>query len=113
LVMAESETHPGFPFAIMVDQGAIKWDSCSGCSPQQALISQLQYIEQTYFPSPAYMTQQGKPVVTNFDLDLFYTIDWNAVNAALSTKPAFLFQDDSGFTHLLSQGSYSWVKPLA
>ena len=30
LVMAESEKHPGFTFAIMVDQGAIKWDSCKG-----------------------------------------------------------------------------------
>src|SRR5579864_1207971 len=27
LVMAEAERHPGFTFAIMVDQGAIKWDS--------------------------------------------------------------------------------------
>src|SRR5579864_729115 len=65
LVMAEAEKHPGFTFAIMVDQGAIKWDSCSGCSPQQALINQLQYVEQTFFPSPAYMRQQGRPVVTN------------------------------------------------
>src|SRR5215467_6772489 len=62
LVMAEAETHPGFTFAIMVDHGAIEWDSCTGCSPQQALISHLQYVEQTYFPSPAYMTSQGKPV---------------------------------------------------
>jgi hypothetical protein len=52
LVMAEAETHPGFTFAIMIDQGALEWDSCSGCTPQQALISQLQYIEKTYFPSP-------------------------------------------------------------
>src|ERR1700756_3353695 len=54
LVMAEAEKHPGFTFAIMVDQGAIEWNSCSGCSAQAALISQLQYAEQTYFPSPAY-----------------------------------------------------------
>ena len=110
-VMAEAETHPGFTFAIMIDQGAIKWDSCSGCSPQQALISQLQYIEQTYFPSPAYMTLQGKPVITNFNIDLSYTIDWTAVNNALATKPAFLFQNNDGFSHLLSEGSYSWVMP--
>lgn len=111
LVMAEAESHPGFTFAIMVDQGAIEWDSCSGCTPQQALISQLQYIEQTYFPSRAYMTQQGRPVVTNFNIDLSYTIDWNAVSAALSTQPVFLFQNNSGFTHVLSDGSYSWVMP--
>jgi hypothetical protein len=112
LVMAEAETHPGFTFAIMVDQGAIQWDSCAGCSPQQALISQLQYIEQTYFPSPAYMTVQGRPVITNFNIDLSYSIDWNAVNAALATQPHFLFQNNNGFTHTLSGGSYSWVMPM-
>jgi hypothetical protein len=111
LVMAEAETHPGFTFAVMIDQGAIKWDSCSGCSPQQALISQLQYIEQNYFPSHAYMTQQGRPVVTNFNIDLSYTVDWAAVTAALSTQPVFLFQNNDGFTHVLSDGSYSWVMP--
>ncbi len=111
LVMAEAESHPGFTFAIMIDQGAIKWDSCSGCSPQQALISQLQYIEQTYFPSRAYLTQQGRPVVTNFDIDLSYTVDWTAVTAALSTQPVFLFENNDGFTHVLSDGSYAWVMP--
>lgn len=111
LVMAEAEKHPGFTFAIMVDQGAIKWDSCHGCTPQQALIAQLQYVEQTYFPSPAYMTIHGQPMVTNFNIDLAYSIDWNTVDAALSTHPLFLFQNNDGFTHTLSKGSYSWVMP--
>ena len=111
LVMMEAEAHPGFTFAIMIDQGAIKWDSCSGCSPEQALISQLQYVEQTYFSSPAYMTRQGQPVVTNFNIDLSYSINWDNVRASLSTQPAFLFQNNNGFTHVLSDGSYSWVMP--
>jgi len=111
LVMAEAETHRGFTFAIMVDKGAIQWDSCNGCTPQQALIAQLQYVERTYFSSPAYMTMQGRPVVSNFDIDLSYTIDWKAVNDALSTQPAFIFQNSTGFSHVLSQGSYSWVMP--
>jgi hypothetical protein len=111
LVRAEAEAHPGFTFAIMVDKGAIQWDSCSGCTPQQALIQHLRYVEQTYFPSPAYMKLAGRPVVTNFDIDLFYAIDWNAVKAALSTGPAFLFQNASGFSHVASDGSYSWVIP--
>jgi hypothetical protein len=111
LVMAEAETHPGFTFAIMIDQGAIAKNSCSGCSSQQVLINLLQYVEQTYFPSPAYMTQQGKPVVTNFDIDLNYTVDWTVVNATLSTQPVYLFQNNSGFTHVLSDGSYAWVMP--
>jgi hypothetical protein len=111
LVMAEAEKHPGFTFAIMVDKGAIEWDSCPGCTPQQALIQQLQYVEQTYVPSPAYMKINGLPVITNFNLDLSYSIDWNAVNAALSPHPKFIFQNSSGFTHTLTDGSYSWVMP--
>jgi len=111
LVMAEAETHPGFTFAIMIDQGAIEWYSCPGCSAQQALVDDLEYIQQTYFPSQAYMTLQGKPVITNFNVDLSYSVDWNAATAALSTRPAFLFQNNNGFTHVLSEGSYSWVMP--
>jgi hypothetical protein len=111
LVMVEAEKHSGFTFAIMVDQGALEWDSCQGCTPQQALIQQLQYVEQTYFPSPAYMRLDGAPVITNFNIDLSYSIDWNAVNTALSSHPAFLFQNNNGFTHVLSGGSYSWVMP--
>src|SRR5229473_1130207 len=110
-IMAEAEKHPGFTFALMVDQGAIKDYSCSGCSSQTALIDIMQYAERTYFSSPAYMTRQGQPVITNFDIDLSYTIDWNAVNAALSTRPLFLFQNNSGFTHALTGGSFSWVMP--
>jgi hypothetical protein len=41
-VMAAAESHPGFTFAIMIDQGAIEWFSCAGCSPQQALVNELQ-----------------------------------------------------------------------
>src|ERR1700693_5031242 len=112
LVMTQAENHPGFTFAITIDQGAIEWYSCPGCSPQQALVSELQYIEHTYFPSPAYMTIQGQPVVTNFNVDLSYpSVDWNAATAALNTHPSFIFQNNSGFTHVPTDGSYSWVMP--
>ena len=111
LVMAQAESHPGFTFAIMIDQGAIEWYSCKGCSPQQALVNELQYMEQTYFTSKAYMTRQGKPVVTNFNVDLSYFVDWNAANASLGTHPAFIFQNNNGFTHMLTEGSYAWVMP--
>jgi glycosyl hydrolase family 71 len=111
LVMAEAEQHPGFTFAIMVDQGAIQWFSCPGCDPQQALTADLQYVEQNYFTSPAYMTVNGQPLVTDFAIDQSYTIDWNALNASLSTHPLFVFQNNTGFSHVLSDGGYSWVIP--
>ncbi len=113
LVMNEAEQHPGFTFALMIDHGAIEWHSCSGCAPQQALTQQLQYIEQTYFQSPAYLRFNGQPVVTNFDIDIYYTIDWNALKKSLSSNPNFIFQNSSGFTHTASDGAYSWVMPTS
>ena len=109
LVMKEAEAHPGFTFAIMVDKGAIPWSGCPGCSAQQTLIRELGYIAQTYFPSPAYMRQNGQPVVTNFDLDLHYSLNWDTIRAAATGNPAFIFQHSSGFTHAFTDGSYSWV----
>ena len=111
LVKAEAENHPGFTFAIMIDGGAIKWYSCQGCTPQEALVNELQYMENTYFTSPAYMRENGQPVVTNFNVDLEFSVDWNAATAALSTHPFYVFQNNNGFTHTLSDGSYSWVMP--
>jgi hypothetical protein len=110
-VMKEAEKYSGFTFAIMVDHGAIERNSCSGCSPQQALVHHLEYAEQNYFDSPAYMRIEGRPVVTNFDIDLSYAIDWKAAEHAIASDPVFIFQSNSGFTHVLSGGSYSWVKP--
>lgn len=111
LVMAEAENHPGFTFAIMIDAGAMGPNTCGGCSSQQVLINLLQYLEHTYFSSPAYMRRYGQPVVTNFNIDYAYSINWNAVSGALSTPPIFLFQDNVGFSHSMSDGSFSWVMP--
>jgi hypothetical protein len=111
LVMHEAEAHPGFTFAIMVDNGAIRWDSCHGCSAQSALVQTLQYVEQTYFPSPAYLQMGGRPVITNFDIDKYYKVDWSAAKAAMATDPVFLFQNADGFQPRESDGAYSWDIP--
>jgi hypothetical protein len=110
LVMREAEKHAGFTFAIMIDAGAMA-NACSNCSPNDALAALLNYVEQTYFPSPAYMTIDGQPVVTDFNVDSDGSINWPAVNAELKIPPRFLFQDDAGFSHAMSDGSYSWVMP--
>lgn len=111
LVMLEAEKHPGFSFSIMIDAGAIGGSSCYGCTPEQTLVQLLKYVEQHYFTSPAYTTVQGQPLVTDFNVDRLYSIDWNSVKSALSSTPGFLFQDNDGFSHPLSDGSYSWVMP--
>jgi len=108
LVMTEAESQPGFSFAIVVDKGALK-GLCSTCSAQDELAKQLQYAAATYFPSSAYMRINGRPVITNFDLDRHYSIDWNVLADVVPGNPAYVFQYSSGFSHPLSSGSYSWV----
>src|SRR5260370_17427757 len=51
-IMAEAEKHPGFTFALMVDQGAIKDYSCSGFSSQTPLFSILHTPPNPNFTSP-------------------------------------------------------------
>jgi hypothetical protein len=109
LIMAEANKHAGFGFAVMVDKGAIPRAGCGSCSAQQALITELNYIASTYYGSPAYLRWYGRPMVTNFDLDLHYSIDWNAVRNAVAGNPVFIFQHAGGFTHTQTSGSYSWV----
>ncbi|HEV2115352.1 MAG TPA: hypothetical protein VGR48_04955 [Terriglobales bacterium] len=109
LVMAEAEKHPRFAFAVMVDKGAIPRAGCGTCSAQQALIDELNYIARSYYGSSAYMRWGGRPMVTNFDLDLHYSINWNAVRSAVAGNPALIFQHADGFTHPQTSGSYSWV----
>jgi hypothetical protein len=113
LVMHEAEKHSGFSFAIMIDAGAIGANSCDGCSPQQVLVNLLQYVETNYFPSSAYLNIGGQPIVTNFNVDSQYSVDWEQANGELKTPPRFFFQDDGGFSHAMSDGSYSWVMPWA
>src|SRR3989449_3723048 len=111
-VMTEAEQHAGFKFAIMIDKGAIKLSACSGCTPQQTLIEQLHYVEQTFVPSPAYLRINGRPLITNFDVELHYpSVNWRAAAASATTDPVFIFDDASGFTHAVTGGSYSWVRP--
>ena len=109
LIMAEAEKQVGFTFAVMVDKGAIPRSGCGSCSAQQALIDELNYIANNYYSSAAYARWQGRPMVTNFDLDVHYTLDWNAVRGAVTGNPAFIFQHAGGFTHPQTSGSYSWV----
>ena len=113
MVMHEAEKHPNFSFTIMIDAGAIGWNLCGGCSPQQVLVNLLQYVEKTYFPSSAYLNIGGQQIVTNFNVDNQYAVDWQSANGQLKTAPRFFFQDNTGFSHSMSDGSYSWVMPLA
>ncbi len=107
--LAAAQNQPGFKVMIMIDKGAVSLSPCSGCNPQQTMIYLTNYVLQHYTTSPAYATLNGRPLITQFDLDLHYTLDWNAIQAATSPNIAWIFQNSRGFTHPISSGSYSWM----
>lgn len=111
-VKAEAESRNGaFHFAIMEDAGSIS--SCantSGCDITGALITDLQYIEQTYVVSPAYITWNGNPVIFYFGVES-YNIDWTRVRANTASNLIFVFENDNGLTASYSNGGFSWVMP--
>ena len=108
LVMKEAEQHAGFVFETTIDPKAID-STRKGGDATKALIHELKYVARTYFPSPAYMRIDGRPVLTNFELDSKYKIDWRRVAKEVPGDPLYLFQHASGFDHPYSAGSYSWV----
>ncbi len=107
--LAAAQNHPNFKVMIMIDKGAVRLSPCAGCTPQQTVIYLTNYVRQHYATSPVYATLNGKPLITEFDLDKNYTLDWNAIQAATSANIAWIFQSWSGFTHPVTSGSYSWM----
>ena len=107
--LAAAENTLNFKVLIMIDKGAVALSPCSGCNAQQTMIYLTKYILQHYATSPAYATWNGKPLITEFDLDKHYTLDWNAIQAATSSNIAWIFQSSGGFTHPITSGSYSWM----
>lgn len=113
LAMAnEAQSRNGaFQFAIMEDAGAISnCANTSGCDVTAALISDLNYITQTYISSPAYIRWNGNPVVFYFGVES-YPIDWTRVRANTAGNLQFVFENDGGFTRSYSNGGFSWVQP--
>lgn len=103
---AQAEAMSGFDFALMIDQGTLQWDSM-GLSPTDALIAHLNYMADTYYPSPVYMKAGGRPVVFEFALEM-YTIDWARVRSSIRGNPLIIFRNPNGWTRPLSDGAYSW-----
>jgi hypothetical protein len=67
------------------------------------------YVLQHYATSRSYATWNGKPIITDFDLDIHYTLDWTAIRAATSQNVTWISQGSRGFSHPVSNGSYAWM----
>ena len=102
----QAEAHPGFEFVIMVDHGALVWDSM-GMSSTDALITHLNYLADNYYTSPAYTKINGRPAVLEFAMEL-EPVDWTRVRSSIRGNPMIIFRNPNGWTRPFSDGAYSW-----
>lgn len=109
--MQEAERRGGgFQFALSYS-GTL--DSCakdSGCDVTEAIVSEINYANQRYMGSPAYVKVNGRPLFFIFDLTK-YSIDWSRVRREVQGQPLLMFRNSGGFNHPQSDGAYAWLAP--
>jgi len=107
-----------FHFAVIEDEGIKACAAASGCDVTTQILSDIAFLDASFFGSPAYLTSGGRPVLFFFSVDAWVspygkTIDWTQVRASAAGNPLFVFENAGGFTHAASDGAYSWVSPTA
>ena len=112
ILKPQLEQQSALTFALMIDQGAIKWHSCySSCSATQALLNLISYARsQGYFSSHMAMkSTDGKTIVTQFGLEA-YSINWNTIRSA-NTDLEWIFRNAGAFTSPYTIGAFGWLSP--
>lgn len=109
LLLREGERQ-GFKVAVSEDAGALKECAKTGCDVTGELISDLKYAADHFEQSPAYLSFNGRPVVTFFGLEKL-DIDWNRVRNQLPGNPLLLFRNSGAFELPYSDGAFSWIAP--
>ena len=105
----QAERHSGFSFVISEDKGALK--NCmrkSGCDVTRRLIEDLNYAYDHFEKSPAYLQENGRPVVFFFDVNLD-PIDWGRVRQFVKGNPLFIFRNAGALKRPESDGAFIWV----
>jgi hypothetical protein len=120
----------GLKFGIMEDKGALKstcptsgqTESATLVCLQNALMTEMDYINNHYATSPVYWTDNGQPVVAYFggkgDWPVLTTVDWDSlwstVKAHTDTYAApfkYVFQFGSFTANAYDGGRFAWVQP--
>ena len=104
----EAEDHSGFTFAISYDRGALKKCEDAHCDVTRLLIEDLNYAYDHFEKSPAYLRQNGRPVVFFFDV-INPSIDWNQVRASVKGNPLFMNRNAHSFKSPEGDGAFGWL----
>jgi hypothetical protein len=115
LMKAAAEASAGhFRVAVMEDEGIKACAADSTCDVTTQLLSDISFLSDNFFSSPAYLTAGGRPVLFFFSVDDWVaafgkTIDWTSVRQSAAGNPLFVFENGGGFGHAESDGAYSWI----
>lgn len=112
ILKTQLEQQNALGFALMIDQGAIKWHSCyPTCSATQALLDTIAFARQKgYFSSPAAIhNSDGKVLVTQFGMEAF-SINWGTITSQ-NPDLEWIFRNASGFTNSYTVGAFGWMSP--
>ena len=112
ILKTQMEQQNTLNFALMIDEGAIKWFSCyPSCSATQALLNTIAYARQKgYFSSPAAIrNSDGKIVVSQFGMEA-YNINWRTIENENSDLD-WVFENAGAFGNGYTVGAYGWLSP--
>jgi len=133
-VFADLNGRAGYPlkFGIMEDKGALKstcptsgqTESATVTCLQNALTTEMDYINTHYAKSPAYWTDAGQPVVAYFggkvDWPILTSADWDSIWSTVkahtdtySTPFKYIFQFGAFTANAYDGGRYGWLQPPA
>lgn len=111
LLKPEIEKHPGLRLLISIDTGALRWHSpcltAKTCTVEQAITKQIAYLRTTYFPSPNYTRNNGRPIIAEFGMSE-WSPNWATVQTA-NPDVLIMHRNSGAFTVPATGGGYSWL----
>jgi hypothetical protein len=112
VLKTQMEQQNALRFAMMIDQGAIRWFSCyPNCTATQALLNLIAFArQQGYFSSiAAVRNSDGKVLVTQFGMEA-YSINWSTIESQ-NPDLEWIFENASAFTNSYTVGAFGWLSP--
>ncbi|BDI32358.1 hypothetical protein CCAX7_44090 [Capsulimonas corticalis] len=70
----------------------------------------MRWMQSAYFSSPAYVKQNGRPVLLSFGDPYYHDAQWRQIFSALPAQPLYITENDRRMP-TASQGGFDWPAP--
>jgi hypothetical protein len=104
----------GLRFAICYEDQTVPKEIAGGVFTQPDAVAHgqrmMQWMQTHFFSSPAYLTQEGRPVLLSFGTPYYDNSQWNTLFSVLPRKPLYFTELDRR-EPTASIGSFDWALP--